>query len=94
MPRRRRRRSRRRVVVVVVVVLWCFGYWVLAVFVRLIPVDSSVALGSLYSAQATLRGRSRAQAGENGPMRGGGWLGSFDKSEREREWRGEEEKNK
>ncbi|KAK2060444.1 hypothetical protein LY76DRAFT_509928, partial [Colletotrichum caudatum] len=83
---------------------WCFGYWVLAVFVRLVPVDSSAALGSLYSAQATLRGWSRAQVGENGPMEGGWvdvWFGGLIRArgrrrdrETAREWRGKIEKSR
>ncbi|KAI3557879.1 hypothetical protein CPAR01_00761 [Colletotrichum paranaense] len=47
----------------------CFGR-LAAVFVRLVPVESSAALGSLRFAQATLRGRSRAQQQGNGPMSG------------------------
>lgn len=47
----------------------CFGR-LAAVFVRLVPVESSAALGSLRFAQATLRGRSRAQRQGNGPMSG------------------------
>ncbi|KAK1990802.1 hypothetical protein LX36DRAFT_591910 [Colletotrichum falcatum] len=68
--RRRRRRRRRRKEEEVVVVLWLLGADGVSQWTVGIRIAVALRWGRFYSAQATLRGRSRAQAGENGPMRG------------------------